>query len=175
MSTTSAQPSQPFPAASAPGQTGAASPPQRRTQSERSPGCVPPPSGAWQGVSWFAFGLGAITFLYTAWYSPGLAASDRFFLYTAVLFSFFGSLSVSKSVRDRTEGVPITGLFYGLSWVAAAAPFLLVAYNLAFYSTMPEVNRALLGMAYALATFAVLAIAKNERDKLAARTPTQRH
>jgi uncharacterized membrane protein YiaA len=121
-------------------------------------------------VSWFAFGLGAVTFFYTAWYSPGMTPSDRFFLYTAVLFSLFGSLSVSKSVRDREEGVPITGLFFGLSWVAALAPFLLVAFNLGFYSAIPEANRALLAMAFALATYAVLAIAKNERDRACARS-----
>ena len=131
---------------------------------------VPPPSGAWQGVSWFAFVLGAVTFFYTAWYAPSVAVTDRFFLYTAVLFSFFGSLSVSKSVRDRQEGVPITGLFYGLSWVAALAPFVLVVYYLTFYSDMEGSYRALLGMAYSLATFAVLAIAKNERDKAAMQT-----
>jgi uncharacterized membrane protein YiaA len=169
MSTTSAQPSQPFPTAAAPGQTGTTSPPQRRSQPERSAGCVPPPSGAWQGVSWFAFVLGATTFFYTAWYAPTVGATDRFFLYTAVLFSFFGSLSVSKSVRDRQEDVPITGLFYGLSWVAALTPFVLVVYYLTFYSDMEGSYRALLGMAYSLATFAVLAIAKNERDKTAAK------
>jgi len=120
-------------------------------------------------VSWFAFVLGPTTFFYTAWYAPTVGATDRFFLYTAVLFSFFGSLSVSKSVRDRQEGVPITGLFYGLSWVAALTPFVLVVYYLTFYSDMEGSYRALLGMAYSLATFAVLAIAKNERDKTAAK------
>lgn len=133
------------------------------------PGSVPPPSGAWQGVSWFAFALGSITFFYATWYAPSITVSDRYFLYCAVLFSFFGSLSVSKAVRDREENIPITSMYYGLSFVAAIAPFVLVAFNLVFDSGMPEVNRALLGMSYALATFAVLAIAKNERDKQAAR------
>lgn len=129
---------------------------------------VPPPTGAWQGVSWFAFGLGAVVFLYSVWYAPGITVGERYFLYTAALFSLYGCVGVSKVVRDRVEGIPVTPLFYGLSFVAAIAPFVLVAYNMVFDSTLPATTRALLGMAYALTAYATLGIAKNERDKACA-------
>ena len=44
--------------------------PRGPTTTARDVTGVPPPSGAWQGVSWFAFVLGATTFFYTAWYAP---------------------------------------------------------------------------------------------------------
>lgn len=132
-------------------------------------GMVPPPTAAFQGVSWFAFVLGALTYVYAVWYAPHVSVSDRYFFYTAFLFSLFGCLSVSKAVRDKQERIPVSGLFYGLSYVAAIVPLVLVAYNLAFDSTLIDPShRGLLGMAYALSAFAVLAIAKNERDKQAA-------
>lgn len=133
-------------------------------------GMVAPPTAAFQGASWFAFVLGALTFLYAVWYAPSATVADRYFLYTAFLFSLFGCLSVSKAVRDRQERIPVTGLFFGLSYVAAIVPLVMVAYNLVFDSTTTSAShRALLGMAYALSAFAVLAIAKNERDKQAAK------
>ncbi len=126
---------------------------------------VPPPSAAWQGVSWFAFALGAIVYLYAVWYAPGISVGERYFLYTAALFSLYGCLGVSKVVRDRTEGIPVTPLFYGLSFVAAITPFALVSYNMLFDSTLPASSRTLLGMSFSLTAYATLGIAKNERDK----------
>lgn len=130
---------------------------------------VPPPSGAWQGVSWFAFALGAVTYLYAVWYAPGVTVADRYFLYTAALFSLYGCLGVSKVVRDKQEGIPVTALFYGLSFVAALAPFVLVSYNMLFDSTLTGTVRAIVGISFALTAYATLAIAKNERDKACVR------
>lgn len=130
---------------------------------------VPAPTAAFQGVSWFALAIGLITFGYTTWYTTGLEPADRFFLYTAVLFSLFGSLSVSKAVRDRAENVPVTGLFVGLSYVAAIVPVVFVTYYFTFFSDIPEANRGTLVLSFVLATFATLAIAKNTRDMELAR------
>lgn len=138
-------------------------------QVPRPIGMCPPPTAAFQAVSWFAFAIGAVTFLFAVWYAPFATPADRYFLYSAFLFSLFGCLSVSKAVRDKQENIPVTGLFYGLSYVAAIVPLVMVSYNLAFESVlMSPSHRGLLGMAYAISAFAVLAIAKNERDKQAA-------
>lgn len=134
-----------------------------------SPLPVPPPSGAWQGVSWFAFALGAVTYLYAVWYAEGITVGERYFLYTAALFSLYGCLGVSKVVRDKQEGIPVTALFYGLSFIAALAPFVLVSYNMLFDSTLAASSRTLIGMAFALSAYATLGIAKNERDKACVR------
>jgi len=133
-------------------------------------GLVPPPTGAFQGVSWFALGLGAITFIYAVWYAPAASVDERYFLYTAFLFSLFGCMSVSKVVRDRQEGIPVSALFFGFSYVAAVTPFVLVGYNLVFESTLVGgSHRGLLGMSYAISAYAVIAISKNERDKQVAK------
>lgn len=133
-------------------------------------GLVPPPTAAFQGVCWFAFAVGAITYLFAVWYAPDATVADRYFLYTAFLFSIFGCISVSKAVRDKQEKIPVTGLFYGLSYVAAIVPLIMVGYNLAFESLYVDTSqRALIGMAYAISAFAVLAISKNERDKAVAK------
>lgn len=117
--------------------------------------------------------VGAIAFLYAVWYAP-VESSDRYFLYTGFLFSVFGCVSVSKAVRDKQEGIPVSALFYGLSFVAAIAPLVITAYFLAYDSTMDDYShRGLLGIAYALSAFATLAICKNERDKAAAKAPVQ--
>lgn len=149
----------------------APTPTVRRQPPTPTIGLAPPPTAAYQGAAWFAFALGSIAFLYAVWYSP-VASSDRYFLYTGFLFSCFGCVSVSKAVRDKQEGIPVSGLFYGLSYVAAITPLVMTAYFLAYDSTMDDYShRGLLGMAYALSAFAVLTISKNERDKNAAKSP----
>jgi uncharacterized membrane protein YiaA len=30
----------------------------------------------------------------------------------------FSAVSLQKSVRDRIEGIPVTGIYYGLCWVS---------------------------------------------------------
>jgi uncharacterized membrane protein YiaA len=130
---------------------------------------VPPPSSAYQGVSWLALIIGTTVFAVAAWYSEGLTPSDRFFLFSAALFGLFAAVAASKAVRDRSEGIPISTLFYGLSWVAAITPVLLVAYYFAFYTAIPEASRWNLFTAYCLSFFAAVSISKNTRDLEASR------
>lgn len=142
------------------------SPPPVAKPVDSNRGKVPAPSGAFQGIAWFAFVLGALSYLYAAWYTPGSDTTTKYFLYTAFLFSIFGALSVSKVVRDKEEKIPVTGLYYGLSFVAALAPFVIGGYYLAVDAlAIPVTNRGLIGMAFVVATFATITIAKNERDK----------
>ena len=167
MSTTTAVPRHPAGTVPPTGATPPISlPPLSSSFGNGSGGMVPAPTAAFQGVCWAAFMIGSITYLYSVWYTHSATVSDRYFLYTAYLFSLFGCMSVSKVVRDRQEKVPVTGLYYGLSYVAAIVPLVIVAYNLSFDAQYIDVSqRALIGMAYAISAFAVLAISKNERDK----------
>lgn len=171
---TGAQTPPPFPMAT-PASTPTPAQPTPRTsrapeaRADTPAGAVPPPSGAYQGVSWAALVIGLGVFAVAAWYSEGLTAADRFFLYCAALFGLFAAIAASKAVRDRSEGVPISSLFYGLSWVAAVTPIVLVAYYFAFYTTIAEASRWNLFTAYCLSFFAAVSISKNTRDLEAAR------
>ncbi len=131
---------------------------------QRLPRPIPRPSAAFQGVSWFAVALGGITFLYATWYAPGIDVNGRYLLIVAFLALLAGVVTVAKVVRDKEEGIPVTGMFAGVAWTAALAPFIIVGYWMIFDATIPVTNLALIAMAGCLCVFGTIAVAKNTRD-----------
>ena len=73
------------------------------------------PSAAFIGASWVALGTGMIGYL------VGLSRSDmqlneKGYYFTVLMFGLFAVISLQKSVRDKLEGIPVTDIYYGLSW-----------------------------------------------------------
>ena len=124
------------------------------------------PSAAFVGASWSALGLGMLSYLVGLW-NLAMPLHEKGYYFTLLLYGLFGAISVQKAVRDRMEGVQVTGIYYGLAWFSVLSALLLVfigLWNAGFaYST-----RGFLAMAYALALFAAIAVQKNTRDALAA-------
>lgn len=125
----------------------------------------PAPSPAFVGASWSALLLGAASFLIGLWQLP-VALSEKGYYFVLLLYGLFAAVSVQKAVRDRMEGIRVTGLYYGLAWFSVLSALLLLAVGL-WNATLPYSTRGFFGMAYALALFAAIAVQKNTRDALA--------
>ena len=123
------------------------------------------PSPAFVGASWFALMLGALSYLVGLWNMP-IALNEKGYYFTLLLYGLFAAISVQKAVRDRLEGVQVTGLYYGLAWFAVLSALLLLSVGL-WNADWPYASRGFFGMAYALALFAAIAVQKNTRDALA--------
>lgn len=121
------------------------------------------PTSAFVGAGWLALGIFAITYLVALW-RMGVPETETYFFVTVFAFGLFGVVSVVKSVRDREDGVPVTGIFYGLSWVAAGAPALIMAWYLWQVSLLNELQRGLLFLTFMAAIFAAIVVQKNIRD-----------
>lgn len=124
------------------------------------------PTTAFVGASWSALGLGMVSYLVGLWNLP-LALPEKGYYFTLLLYGLFAAVSVQKAVRDRMEGVQVTGVYFGLAWFAVLSALLLVFIGL-WNATWPYSTRGFLAMAYALALFAAIAVQKNTRDALAA-------
>jgi uncharacterized membrane protein YiaA len=124
------------------------------------------PTAAFVGASWAALGLGVVAYVTGLWNLP-LPLHEKGYYFTLLLYGLFAAVSVQKAVRDRMEGVPVTGLYSGLAWFAVLSALLLVLVGL-WNATLPYSTRGFLAMAYALALFAAIAVQKNTRDALAA-------
>jgi uncharacterized membrane protein YiaA len=72
---------------------------------------------------------------------------------------------VQKSVRDRLDGIPVTAIYYGLSWVSVLLCLLLMIVGL-WNSTIPLAEKGFYGMAYLLSLFAAITVQKNTRDSI---------
>lgn len=75
------------------------------------------PSTAFIAASWVALLLGAAAYL-IGLFNATMALNEKGYYLTLLLFGLFAAVSLQKSVRDRVEGIPVSGLYYALCWFA---------------------------------------------------------
>lgn len=120
------------------------------------------PTGAFIGASWAALILGAVTYLVGLW-NADMQLNEKGYYLTLLLYGLFAAVSLQKSVRDRMEGIPVTGLYFGLCWVSLALALLLLAVGL-WNASLAASEKGFYSMSYVLSLFAAVAVQKNVRD-----------
>jgi uncharacterized membrane protein YiaA len=120
------------------------------------------PSAAFIGASWVALFAGSLTFCIGLW-NAAMTLSDKGFFFTVLMYGLFSAVSVQKSVRDRLDGIPVTNIYYGLSWVSVLLCILLMSIGL-WNSGITLAEKGFYGMAYLLSLFAAITVQKNTRD-----------
>ena len=68
----------------------------------------------------------------------------------------------------RVEGIPVTGIYYGLSWTSLLLANLLLAVGLV-NATLALSEKGFYAMSFVLALFGAIAVQKNTRDIQASR------
>jgi uncharacterized membrane protein YiaA len=91
---------------------------------------------------------------------------DKGYYFTVFIFGLYAAVSVQKTVRDKMENIPVSGIFYGISWVGMAAA--LILFGISVYNTdlMIASEKGFYSMAFALSLFAAVVVQKNVRDQL---------
>ncbi|GHA83157.1 hypothetical protein GCM10007067_21590 [Lysobacter bugurensis] len=120
------------------------------------------PTGAFIGASWLALAAGVIAFVVGLW-NASMALNEKGYYFTVLMYGLFSAVSLQKSVRDRLEGVPVTGLYYGLCWVSLGLCVMLLAIGL-WNATLALSEKGFYAMAFLLALFGSVAVQKNVRD-----------
>lgn len=124
------------------------------------------PSPAFIAASWVALLLGAVAYL-VGLFNAEMPLNEKGYYLTLLLFGLFAAVSLQKSVRDRVEGVPVSGLYYALCWFALLSALLLLLVGL-WNATLVLSEKGFYGMAFALSLFGAVAVQKNTRDLIAA-------
>lgn len=120
------------------------------------------PSPAFIGASWFALIIGMASFC-IGLFNAEMLLNEKGYYFTILLFGLFSVISVQKSVRDRMEGLPVTDLYYGISWFTTLASILLLIIGL-WHADLYLSEKGFFGMAFCLSLFAAIAVQKNTRD-----------
>ncbi len=120
------------------------------------------PSNAFIAASWAAMGIGIIGYLIGLWRSD-MQLNEKGYYFTVVMFGLFAAVSVQKAVRDKLENIPVTDIYYGLSWFAVILCIVLLAVGL-FNANMLPSEKGFYAFAYVLAIFGAIAVQKNTRD-----------
>src|SRR5215469_6118587 len=120
------------------------------------------PSNAFIGASWIALGAGTLGYL-IGLYRAQMQLNEKGYYFTVLMFSLFAVVSLQKSVRDRLEGVPVTDLYYGISWFATILSIILLIVGLWNATILPS-EKGFYAFAFLLAIFGAVAVQKNIRD-----------
>ena len=120
------------------------------------------PTAAFIGASWSALIIGVLVFMVGLW-NAEIQLNEKGYYFTILMYGLFSAVSLQKSVRDRLEGIPVTGLYFGLCWVSVTLAILLLAVGLWNATLMPS-EKGFYAMSFLLSLFAAVAVQKNVRD-----------
>lgn len=120
------------------------------------------PSPAFIGASWSALLIGMVSYCIGLW-NVAMELNEKGYYFTILLFGLFSVVSVQKSVRDRLEGIPVTDMYYGISWFTTIASITLLVIGL-WNADIDLSEKGFYGMSFTLALFAAVAVQKNTRD-----------
>ncbi|UJW80791.1 inner membrane protein YiaA [Hydrogenophaga sp. SL48] len=120
------------------------------------------PTSAFIGASWAALLVGAVVYLMGLW-NAQMLLNEKGYYFTLLMYGLFSAVSLQKSVRDRIEGIPVTGIYYGLCWVSLGISVILLTVGL-WNATLAASEKGFYAMAFLLALFGAVAVQKNIRD-----------
>lgn len=120
------------------------------------------PSPAFIAASWAALIIGITAFIIGLW-NADMELNEKGYYFTVLLFGLFSAISVQKAVRDQVEGIPVTNLYYGISWFCTIASIVLLVVGL-WNAELLRSEKGFYGMSFTLSLFASIAVQKNTRD-----------
>ena len=71
------------------------------------------PTAAFVGASWGALIIGMAAYLIGLW-NAQMQLNEKGYYLVLLLYGLFAAISLQKTVRDRAEGLPVTGLYASL-------------------------------------------------------------
>ncbi|MEO2216023.1 inner membrane protein YiaA [Chromobacterium vaccinii] len=123
---------------------------------------LPRPTVAFVAASWGALLAGAAVYMAGLWNSM-MQLNEKGYYFTILMYGLFAAVSLQKSVRDRMEGIAVTGLYFGLCWLSIAIVIALLVTGL-WNSGLAQSERGFYAMSFLLALFGAVAVQKNTRD-----------
>ena len=120
------------------------------------------PTSAFVGASWSALLIGMTSYCIGLW-NADMMLNEKGYYFTILLFGLFSVISVQKAVRDKMEDIPITDIYYSISWFATLASIVLLVIGL-WNADLLLSEKGFYGMSFLLSLFAAIAVQKNIRD-----------
>ncbi|MGE6260686.1 inner membrane protein YiaA [Heyndrickxia sporothermodurans] len=126
------------------------------------------PTPAFKGASWVALLIGVTAYL-IGLFNASMELNEKGYYFALLIFGLYSSVSLQKAVRDKDEGIPVTNIYYGISWIALIISILLMAIGLYNAGSIVLSEKGFYGMAFVLSLFAAITVQKNIRDTQRAR------
>ena len=114
-------------------------------------------------ASWVALGIGVSSYLVGLW-NAELENAIKGYYFTVFAFGLYAAVSIQKTVRDRIEQIPVSSIYYGISW--AAIILALSLFGIAIYQNDDLIlsEKGFYSIAYVLSLYSCIVVQKNVSD-----------
>ncbi|MCR2822574.1 inner membrane protein YiaA [Lederbergia panacisoli] len=126
------------------------------------------PTSAFKGASWAALAVGVTAYL-IGLFNASMQLNEKGYYFAVLIFGLYSAVSLQKAVRDKEEGIPVTSIYYGISWVALIVSISLMAIGLYNAGSIVLSEKGFYAMSFVLSLFAAITVQKNIRDTQRAR------
>ncbi|MFD1205405.1 MULTISPECIES: inner membrane protein YiaA [Sporosarcina] len=126
------------------------------------------PTAAFKGASYAALLIGISAYL-IGLFNAGMELNEKGYYFAVLIIGLYSSVSLQKAVRDKDEGIPVTNIYYGISWFTIIIAIALMAIGLYNAGSIVLSEKGFYAMAFVLSIFAAITVQKNVRDTQKAR------
>ncbi len=126
------------------------------------------PTAAFKGASWAALVVGVGAYL-IGLFNATMPLNEKGYYFAVLAMGLYSAVSLQKAVRDKEEGIPVTSIYYGISWFAFMIAVALMAIGLYNAKSITLSEKGFYAMAFVLSLFSAVTIQKNVRDTQQAR------
>ncbi len=126
------------------------------------------PTSAFKGASLAALIIGISAYI-IGLFNAAMELNEKGYYFAILLLGLYSSVSLQKAVRDKEEGIPVTNIYYGISWFALLVSILLMGIGLYNAGSIVLSEKGFYAMAFVLSIFAAITVQKNVRDTQKAR------
>lgn len=120
------------------------------------------PTPAFIGASWSTLLIAMTSYCIGLW-NADMELNEKGYYFTILLFGLFSVISLQKAVRDKLEGIPVTEIYYSISWFSTSAAIILLVIGL-WNADLFLSEKGFYGMSFLLSIFSAIAVQKNTRD-----------
>lgn len=126
------------------------------------------PTPAFKGASIAALLIGVSAYL-IGLFNATMALNEKGYYFAVLIIGLYAAVSLQKAVRDKEDGIPVTNIYYGISWLALVIAIALMAIGLYNAGSIILSEKGFYAMAFVLSIFAAITVQKNVRDTEKAR------
>ncbi len=130
-------------------------------------------SPAYIGATWCALIVGFVAYI-IGLFNADMMLNEKGYYFCVLMFGLFTAISVQKNVTDAADGLPISNLFLGVSWISLVTALVLLAVGL-WNAELALSEKGFYGMSFVLSLFAAMSIQKNVRDNMQAKINTPKN
>ena len=121
------------------------------------------PTSAFKGASWGALLIGVSAYL-IGLFNATMELNEKGYYFAVLVFGLYAAVSLQKAVRDKEEDIPVTNIYYGISWFALIVSISLMAIGLYNAGSIILSEKGFYAMSFVLSIFAAITVQKNIRD-----------